>query len=994
MNPIGNVFCSQCNTRLLSAEMQLPEEPKPAAEEAPAGVKGISLPTLPTAKEGALEPEELPDWLLELTEQSLGKPTETPGAAEPTPADQFPDWLSGLADDTADTVTGETSDVSSTDESTPEEEPALSELPDWFSELAGQTSTPEMAKPEEPSADVTPDWFADLLEEDETTGGEVEAASNLTASAFEEVEEEEPALEELPDWLSDLTPEEPAAALAEDIFEMAPPPSAWEADTPAGPAPSSPDFAAEPRAELPDWLLATAVPTPSGEAPVSQPLPEWLSKNAEEFAPAQETGGSSGTGQFPTWLMKGAEPSTVSAAPRTPAPSHPEPVEAAPTPSAVLEPEEAPQASEPEAGTPDWLLGIYEEESEPQPVTPAEEPEVEETAGDLPDWLADIYSEEEGEPQATVSTTEPEEAVAETGEAAGGLPDWLAGIYNEEEEEPAGAVFTAESEEEEIAPETAVPDWLAGVMAEEPVSAQPQIPSENEETAPGIGEAADAMPDWLSGLVTETPEEEEKPSPFAEESPIFTEPVPEEASPATAATPDWLKGVTAEDEELALEQEQPAFIPSEADSGASEEEYEEPVLEGGEIPDWLKGLQPSAPSPVEEEAAFMERVSEDESLVRAEVPTWLQGLRPPGTGPLPPLPEMMVPGAEVPPPEEGGLVRAEIPDWVQQLRPVPTAEGELRSLEPAETEGPLAGLRGVLPSGLAMDMPADFQPAPPPAIPESIVAQAQLWQKLLEQPRSVQRPVAQYRARSGKGQLATRLIVAVILLAVTVLGLLWGGTIPLSQAISQPHIEHFSKAIDALEPGDTVIVAVEYGPAEAGEMTILAEAVMQHLADRNAQMIVVSTLPEGTGLIQGLLKPLALANHLPVGQTAYLPGSSNGVAQFLSAPAEAKMIVVLAGRAERLRWWVEQNNATQVLPMAMAVNAATAPLAMPYLETPSAAGWMAGLPDVAAYQQFRGLTSGVLDSQLDALMLTHWAALALLLFGLFYYLALGKKGAS
>ncbi|MBN2390691.1 MAG: zinc-ribbon domain-containing protein [Anaerolineae bacterium] len=1015
MNPIGNVFCSQCNTRLLSGEMQLPEEPKPAAEEAPAGVKGISLPTLPTAKEGALEPEELPDWLLELTEQSLGKSTETPSAAEPTPSDQFPDWLSSLTGDTADNLTDETSNIFSVDESTPEEESAFSELPDWFSELTGDTSAPGAAEPEETAADATPDWLAGLLE-DETAEGEVEATSDLTASSLaasglEEAAEEEPVLEELPDWLSDLTPEEPATASVEDIFEMAPPSSAWEAVAPAEPAPSSPDFAAEPRAEFPEWLLATAVPTPPGEAPISQPLPEWLSKNAEEFAPTQEAGEPSDAGQFPAWLMKGAEPGTVSAAPRMPASSHPEPVkiqkpahpavETVPTPSAVAKPEEAPQASAPESGapesgTPDWLLGIYEEEIEPQTITPAAEvtSEAEETAGGLPDWLAGIYGEEEGELQVPISTTEPEETGDETGEAANGLPDWLAGIYSEEEEEPLGAVFTAEPEDEEIAPETAVPDWLAGVMAEEPIPEQPQVSTEGEEASPAPGETADNLPDWLAGLVTETPAEEERPTPFATESPIFTEAAPEEPSPATATTPDWLKGVTAVDKELALKQEHPAFVPSEATSGTFEEEYEEPVLEGGEIPDWLKGLKPSAPSSVEEEAAFIERVSEDESLVRAEVPSWLQGLRPPGTGPLPPLPEMMMPGADVPPPEEGGLVRAEIPDWVQQLRPVPSAKGEQRPLELAETEGPLAGLRGVLPSGLAMDMPTDFQPAPPPAIPESIVAQAQLWQKLLEQPRSVQRPVAQHRTRSGKGQLATRLIVAVILLAVTVLGLLWDNNIPLSQAIIQPHIEHLSKAIDALESGDTVIVAMEYGPAEAGEMTTLAEAVMQHLADRNAQMIVVSTLPEGTGLIQGLLEPLDLTNSLPAGQTAYLSGSSNGVAQFLSKPAEAKMIVVLAGRAERLRWWVEQNNATQALPMAMAVNAATAPLAMPYLETSSVVGWMVGLPDVAAYQQFRLLTSSILDSQLNALMLTHWAALALLLFGLFYYLALGKKGAS
>ena len=188
MNPIGNVFCSQCNMRLLSAETQLPEEPKPV-EEAPVGVKGISLPTLPTAKEGPLEPEELPDWLLELTEQSLAKPAEAPGEVEPTPADQIPDWLSGLADETADNITGKTPDIFPEDEFTSEEEPAISELPDWFSELAGDTSAPEATVPEEVTADETTDWLAGLLE-DETAMGEVETASSITARGFEEAAEE------------------------------------------------------------------------------------------------------------------------------------------------------------------------------------------------------------------------------------------------------------------------------------------------------------------------------------------------------------------------------------------------------------------------------------------------------------------------------------------------------------------------------------------------------------------------------------------------------------------------------------------------------------------------------------------------------------------------------------------------------------------------------------------------------------------------------------
>jgi len=1059
MNPIGNVFCSRCNTRLLSTEMQLPEEPKPV-EETSVGVKGISLPTLPAAKEGVLEPEELPDWLVELTEQSPGKSAGLPDVAES--AEQFPDWLSDIANEPEDVFTAESVPVAAAEE-TPVE------LPDWFSELAASVETPAVDEPKEPVAGAATDWFADLLEDGapDLVGAEVPVVGSMVeveeepalealpdwlsdvpseepeaAPAVVEPEEatvywftdlledeapdlagaevpvvggmaeveEEPALEALPDWLSDVPSEEPAAALEVDTFAVEPSPSMWEVPAPTATVGREPDSAIPMRAGIPDWLLATAVPTPSGEVPISRPVPDWLLKNAEEPTPDREAGEQ----VIPAWLLQSAEPGAP-VAEAEPFPLLVEEPEEEPAPEADtlgadasdwradLYPEEelGPQAmisaaeseEEPVEVTPDWLLGIYaEEEVEPQATMPAA------GASEVvtPDWLLGLYDEEEIEPGAAAPAIESEEVTASgVGVSEAGVPDWLAGIYSEEEAEPASSTLAKELEGEEAAPGAGVPDWLAGIMAEGPVPAQPQVPSEEEVAA----SAAD-IPDWLAGLATEAPSaEQEPPDPFAADRPVFTEVASEEPSLTMSATPDWLKGMAPVDEDL-LKPVQPPFVAGEAAPEASEEEYEEPVLEEGEVPDWLKGLSPIGPSPVEGEAAFIERVSEDESLVRAEVPSWLQGLRPPGTGPLPPLPEVMTPGAEVPLPQEGGLVRAEIPDWVQQLRPAPSAEGEAgetRVLEPAETEGPLAGLRGVLPAEALADMPVDFEPVPPPGIPDSIVAQAQLWQRLLEQPRSIQRPVAQHHVRSGRGQMAMRWIVAVVLLAVTALGLLWSNA-PLSQALNYRHMEAFSRAIDALEDEDTVIVAVEYGPAEAGEMTTLAQAVVQHLADQNAQVMMVSTLPEGAGLIHDLLAPRALANRLPVGQNTYLSGSSSGVAQFLAEPTDAKMIIVLAGRAERLRWWVEQNNAqatasAPALPMNVAVNAAAAPLALPYLETSPVVGWIAGFSDAVAYQEFRGLTSD-LNSELNALMLTHWAALALLLFGLFYYLALGKKGAS
>lgn len=894
MNPIGNVFCGRCNTRLLSTEMQFPETPKPAqgtpkpAQGTPVSVKGISLPTLlpidPT------EPAELPDWLLELTEEALGgtaaATTETTASA-----DRFPDWLSGLADETTDSRAADA----------PEEEAALSpapaELPDWLSDLKA-----EMSAPDEPAASATPDWFADFIADEPVAA-----------------EEAEP-LEALPDWLSGVT----AAR------EAAPAEARWEAAAPAA------NFAPEPPAEFPDWLLANADATSSGAPSGPHPLPDWLLANAEESTPRLETDAR----ELPNWLRQDAE--------RVPTPPRLEPAAAPPSPSAA--------ASTAAKTVPDWFAGMLDEEPAPQSAALTAEPAAAEA---VPDWLAGIFDEEPAS-QTAAFTEAP---------AAKAAPDWLAGVLITDaarEETPLQAPFTAEE----------IPDWLSG-LGEEPRAA---------------AETSTAQPDTGSSIFVDAAASEDS----------------DAHQPRRAATPDWLKGITPPSE-VSMTPAAPAFISkasvSDTESGGEEMALfgESAVLEGAlqteAMPDWLKGLAPIQPGQlaVEEKAAF-----EEETLVRAEVPVWLQNLRPPGTGPLPSLPESAAPGAKISA-AEGGLTRAEIPDWVQQLRPVPSAAGEKAAFrEPAETEGPLTGLAGVLPAGLQMDMPADFHVALPPALPESIIAQAQLWQQLLEQPRSIQRPVAQHRASSGGGEMAARWIVTVILTAVTILGLLWGNT-RMSQALSSPHVERFSTAIDNLQPGATVIVAVEYGPAEAGEMTFLAEATLHHLTDKDARVLMVSTVPEGGGIIQGLLAQARLSTPLPKGQTTYLPGGASGVALFLNTVKNADLLVVLTARAEPLRWWIEQNNAAQALPTNIGVSASVGPLAAPYLETSPVEGWLVGFPDVVAYREFRGLLRGTFESalearmvnrQLDALMLAHWAATALLLFGLFYYLALGKKGAS
>ena len=1084
-NPVGNVLCDNCNARLVTAEEGLPATRAPA-EEAPAGVKGISLPTVPIAEDGTLKPAELPDWLAELTGEAVEQPTAV-STDDELAAAELPDWLSGLMDEnlgsteaaTTGAGQGELSSAEVPDwlsdfgalateavddapsdimpEGVPDaasaEGVAPAELPDWFSGLTDAQQEPDtVTEAATPEAEL-PDWMADFAESaavtpssepaTEETAATPDWLSGIMGEAVESTEEEEaPAPSVLPDWLSSLPEVETGA------------PEVTSTDWPPGESP------VDATPELPDWLSAGSDQLPVSGTRAPRELPSWLAATTDATLPVKEAGEK----VIPDWLnvdygispIPSSQPGDIqtglpperaethidsgadveySLEPETPVQDNVpdwlarldivEPEADSPEPSEAVSPDwlsgtlaEAPSASQIETPSaeqelPDWLAGLAPLESE------AAVPEPELAAAKIPDWLSDALGDE-GEPASAqpepsseeeelpdwlseLALSEPQAADTKSEPALEETPEWLSRAFVEDTV-PVPA-------KTEMPPEKAkLPDWLADVEPTTPfeTTADKEIlpdrgladssPTFEGETV--VQEETETLPDWLSGLDKTT---ESASTIFAEAEP---EEVPGAEGLAKANLPAWLQDVPTVSDETAPKPTSPAFVSEDAtdkdDLLGEDIATKEGPLEGETMPEWLQDLKPVS----EEQPSLVEEmIDDDESLARAKVPAWVQNLRPPGTGPLPALPETAdaVPSALAG--EEGGLARAEIPDWLQQLRPSPTAKGGVPAdggvlIEPVEVEGPLSGLSGVLPAGLAVDMPTDYKGAPQPVIPESIVAQAQLWQELLEQPRSVERPVAQRRLRSGDGETATRLIVGLVLVVVTVFGL-WLGEPRWSQALRKPHVESLNAAIEALQPGDRVVVAVEYGPAEAGEMTPMAEALLVHLADKQVEVMAISTLPDGSGLAQSLLTSVSVKNQLSESRSSYLSGDSNGIALFLGERLEnVDMLLVLSARAERLRWWVELNNAStpgvadgpQPIPMGIGVSAAVGPLVSPYLNSPQIEGWLVGLPDVVAYREFRGLTSNFFNSTLDALMFAHWAALGLMIFGFIYYLASGRKG--
>ncbi len=1026
LNPVGNLFCDRCHARLVPVEGVVPPEKKPAdSEDTLSGVKGISLPSRSTASDTPEpEPVDLPDWLQDLSEETSGAGMEeAPGSApeSPPPAADLPDWLRDLRDEPLDVEV---------QPGVQQDEPDEADLPEWLQGLVEEEDTSEgdwgafeepepASEPEEELAPADlPDWLLGPEEEPEVEAPEPEYEEAWSPPAMEDEPErpdEDIAPSELPGWF-------------EDVEEETGTPSADVAPTQAAAGAYYQD------SDLPEWLLTSVDEEIGGTPHEYREPPPWLMKHAVKVAPSEATE----VREPPAWITGGAAPEVISHI-------QPEEEEELPDWMAGLVEEEAPAGLAPqaeaaapvpaEAELPDWLSGLdMPEEAAPQP----EEEE------ELPDWMAGLVEEEAPAgvaPQAEAAAPAPAEAE---------LPDWLSGLDMPEEAAPQ-----PEPEEEEE-----LPDWMAGLVEEEaPAGVAPQA----EAAAPVPAEAE--LPDWLSGLdmpeeavpQSEPEEEEELPDWMAglveEESPAEVALQAEAAAPvpAEAELPDWLSGITEMEEpsevsdlrfaeapemtppptpreEIDAAEEESDFLLKDStgpaptveksvvvdvEEGREDEEVRED--EEGEVPDWLQSL------PAAQERQAVLSPEEAERLARANVPQWLQGLRPPGTGPLPPLEDL--PGQPEVLEDEGDLARAEIPGWLQQLKPQVSPEGEVSErviIEPSEEEGPLSGIPGVLPSVLKVDLPADYEVTPQPQIPDPVVEQARLWQELLSQPRGTERPVTHRQQRPGWGARVVRWAVFLLLLVGSVAAIfLLPGFERLSQAPdpgAYPGIVEMRETIESLDAGDDVVIAVEYGMGEAEEMLLISESLVEHLAERDVNVLAVSTLPEGPVLIPSLLEFGPITNqvstpplNLLIGslltdtarvpamtyETPFLAGSADGIASFLalnSVAQDADLILVISARAERLRWWVEQNSVGPQRPMAVVLSRAAGPLALPYLATGDFNGWIVGLPEIVTYRELRGLPQSQLSQKLDVLMLAHWAVIGLLIFGLVYNLAAGRKG--
>ncbi len=195
--------------------------------------------------------------------------------------------------------------------------------------------------------------------------------------------------------------------------------------------------------------------------------------------------------------------------------------------------------------------------------------------------------------------------------------------------------------------------------------------------------------------------------------------------------------------------------------------------------------------------------------------------------------------------------------------------------------------------------------------------------------------------------------------------------------------ETLYETLDALSPGDPVLVGMEYGPTAAGELDTVAGVLLRHILLRRAVPVVVSRYPvtllrseqmltqlgqAGSPLATRLQRDVDLAPNEDWFVTRFLAGDLAGL-RSLSMNLREQLamdlrgtptglnirqlddfarVLVVAERPEDLRQWAEQIAPLAGSEMLAATGQAAVPLARPWLRV-VLSGTISGFRDALTY---------------------------------------------
>jgi hypothetical protein len=973
--PADAEVCDFCHAPLKSGAAEENQTDREASWLSSLGTENESKKSSPA--ESDEKKDETPDWLKKIRQRSdqesdagEGLSSSLLGGASKSSDDEIPDWLK-----------------SSTEVNPPEKEDQ-----DWLNRLRETTSNQsedsegkEISIPEpvadEPSAEnIQPQPTSGDIEpekpsEPEPTSAPSEELPDLTDHSNPPEKTQDAKSEDYNEWVEKLSEwrtfqDQTSTGTFNEVGDSIPPEDATALELPAEKN-NAEDF--------PEWLKETGlkpeeISSPIENAPVE--IPKWLGDTGPLPALPEDKNEEPEL-KIPDWILS-QKPNIEPGEPVPPA-------------------EESVEEAAPKDEIPAWML---EQTPKPEPVDQI--PAVSETAvepaspAEIPDWLTDqmpaipagktrpLKRRSHAEKPTKEETLSGEPKAEEIGEQ-GEVPQVPLGLESSQISEPqpietvneqAGVQEPMEHETGNQEPIDLVSDELQTVEPGTPVTSLPDetiitpIDGAVEKTGSTETEAvpAEEIPAWILNQV---------PNPDAiqmEELPLAVEAGSTnlekiEFTPAAdeiKELPDWLTNLAHSPQDEPYLPSTPALI-----FDNEEIKTEKPIneniypFEGDELPDWL---------PVETNLEAADREKEipseaaDQPLEKTNLPSWLQAMKP---------------------------VEAAIPAQA------PQNENDQR----VEASGPLAGLSGVLPGEKLVNQVT----APPIYTAKLKVTDKQRLQAdLLQSMLTEEATPIQTKPTGIKTPLRIlRIVIALILIAALATPLIGGFSILPANMPIAPETQAFFQTINQMDLSKPVLLAVDYEPGQAGEMRPGSVAVLQHLMQKNAKILVVSTIPTGPAIGAALLadaqlKVPAYSLSDRVVSVGYLPGGPLAMqeltsrADLLGLPSLSNYsaVIVLTENIDTLRAWVEQiQPGLGSTPLLMVVSAQAAPLALPYTDSGQIQGLVAGLTGAVQYEQTLQ-TSGLASNYWSSLQFGVIAAMGLIIIGWLATLLMGvqKKG--
>ncbi|HLO32007.1 MAG TPA: hypothetical protein VK249_22850 [Anaerolineales bacterium] len=408
-----------------------------------------------------------------------------------------------------------------------------------------------------------------------------------------------------------------------------------------------------------------------------------------------------------------------------------------------------------------------------------------------------------------------------------------------------------------------------------------------------------------------------------------------------------------------------------------------------------------------------------DSLFSMEMPDWLSRPEPETTQPA--SPQTIAPAPE----GEESLAPVDLPSWVQAMRPVEAviSETALRTEDqPEEKEGPLAGLRGVIPGA---PMGSSQRPK---AISLKLQAtdEQQAGAALLEQILGSETSPRTLVASSfiASQQVLRWVLTGLFLVVLGVVISLRSQNLPVSANLSAAG-SGITNAVMSIPANAKVLVVIDYEPSLTGEMEAIAGPLLNQMVSlSHPNLSFLSTSPNGSALVERLMTSTKLSRPAPDGfgyqagtqycNLGYLPGGSAGVLGFIEAPGQIiasacgvanigsfsdyAAVIVMTDHAESGRIWIEQlQNLKQTnpgfvnQPLLVIASAQAGPLLQPYVSSGQINGMISGLSEAARYEYRNNLPSGIARSYWDPFGIGLAMSIALIVVGSLWSLFTGMR---